>query len=39
MLKNKDEALNAFKKFKAIVEVETEKKVKALRTDRGGEFT
>ncbi|GJR68716.1 zinc finger, CCHC-type containing protein [Tanacetum coccineum] len=37
-LKSKDEALAKFKIFKAQVEMETEHKVKALRTDRGGEF-
>lgn len=39
MLKSKDEAFSAFKKFKRSVEVEKEKKLKAFRTDRGGEFT
>lgn len=38
-LKNKDEAFNAFKKFLALVENGSEKKVKVLRTDRGGEFS
>ncbi|GJZ20846.1 zinc finger, CCHC-type containing protein [Tanacetum coccineum] len=37
-LRSKDEALAKFKIFKAQVEMETEHKVKALRTDRGGEF-
>ena len=37
-LKSKDEALAKFKIFKAEVEMETEHKVKALRTNRGGEF-
>ncbi|XP_074383667.1 uncharacterized protein LOC141725137 [Apium graveolens] len=38
MLKGKDEALAMFKSFKARVENGTEKRVKTLRTDRGGEF-
>ncbi|GJS60500.1 zinc finger, CCHC-type containing protein [Tanacetum coccineum] len=38
LLKSKDEALAKFKIFKAQVEMETQHKVKALRTDRGGEF-
>ncbi|KAD5317806.1 hypothetical protein E3N88_17752 [Mikania micrantha] len=38
MLKSKDEALDRFKKFKAEVENCYERKIKALRTDRGGEF-
>lgn len=38
LLKSKDEALNAFKKFKTHVEKESDKQVKTLRTDHGGEF-
>lgn len=38
MLKTKDEALEVFRKFRALVEKGTENRVKALRTDRGGEF-
>lgn len=38
MLKYKDEALSMFKKFKALVEDGSERKIKVLRTDRGGEF-
>ncbi|KAI3520492.1 hypothetical protein L1887_09941 [Cichorium endivia] len=38
LLRSKDEALAKFKIFKAQVEMETEHKVKILRTDRGGEF-
>lgn len=38
MLKNKDEAFECFKRFKATVEKEFEAKVRVLRTDRGGEF-
>lgn len=39
LLQNKDEALSAFKKIKAAVEMEADLKIKAFRTDRGGEFT
>ncbi|KAL8101290.1 hypothetical protein AgCh_033242 [Apium graveolens] len=39
LLTRKDEALGAFKKFKLLVERDSEKKVKMLRTDRGGEFS
>ena len=39
MLKTKDEALSAFKKIKVSAEMEVDLKMKALRTDRGGEFT
>ncbi|KAL8154922.1 hypothetical protein AgCh_000326 [Apium graveolens] len=38
MLSNKDEAFGAFKKFKVLVDKESEKEIKVLRTDRGGEF-
>jgi transposase InsO family protein len=38
MLKSKDEALAYFKKVKTRAETELEGKLKALRTDRGGEF-
>ena len=38
MLKNKDETLLVFKKFKISVKVEKGKKIKSFRTDRGGEF-
>lgn len=38
MLKTKDEALEAFKRFRDLVENGTERRVKVLRTDRGGEF-
>ncbi|GJT83626.1 zinc finger, CCHC-type containing protein [Tanacetum coccineum] len=37
LLKSKDDALAKFKIFKSQVEMETQHKVKALRTDRGGE--
>lgn len=38
LLESKDEALDAFKKFRAQVEGGPEKTVKTLRTDNGGEF-
>ncbi|WVZ83459.1 hypothetical protein U9M48_030605 [Paspalum notatum var. saurae] len=39
LLTRKDEAADTIKKFQAGVEVETGRKLRALRTDRGGEFT
>lgn len=39
MLKQKDEALDMFKKFRALVEDGDEKKIRVLRSDRGGEFS
>ena len=39
LLKSKDEVAEAIKKFKARVEAESGKKLRVLRTDRGGEFT
>nr|KYP43697.1 Retrovirus-related Pol polyprotein from transposon TNT 1-94 [Cajanus cajan] len=38
-LQEKSKAFEAFKKFKVMVEKETNKQIKALRSDRGGEFT
>ena len=38
LLSSKGEAAGAIKKFQAGVEVETGRKLRALRTDRGGEF-
>ncbi|KHN28513.1 Retrovirus-related Pol polyprotein from transposon TNT 1-94, partial [Glycine soja] len=38
-LKQKSEAFVAFKNFKALVEKESGYVIKALRSDRGGEFT
>ena len=35
----KGEAFDKFRKFKAIVELETKAKIKCFRTSRGGEFT
>ena len=39
LLTSKDEAVAAIKKFKMRAEVESGKKLRVLRTDRGGEFT
>ncbi|MCO5559909.1 hypothetical protein L7F22_013513 [Adiantum nelumboides] len=39
LLKSKDEAFAAFKKFHAFVTTQTGRKLKCLRTDNGGEFT
>jgi transposase InsO family protein len=38
-LKNKDEVFSKFKEFKALVENISERKIKVLRSDNGGEFT
>ncbi|KAL8107155.1 hypothetical protein AgCh_023817 [Apium graveolens] len=38
LLKEKSNAFEMFKRFKALVENETEKRIKTLRIDRGGEF-
>jgi hypothetical protein len=38
-LKNKDEVFSKFKEFKALVENLSERKIKVLRSDNGGEFT
>jgi hypothetical protein len=38
LLKSKDEALHYFKIYKAKVENELERKIKRLRSDRGGEY-
>ena len=38
LLRKKSEFFNRFKEFKALVENQTEKKIKALRTNNGGEF-
>jgi hypothetical protein len=37
-LRKKSEVFDKFKEFKALVENQTEKKIKILRTDNGGEF-
>lgn len=39
LLKNKSDAFTEFKTFKKMVETETGKVIKGLRTDRGGEYT
>ena len=38
LIHSKDEALNMFKTYKAEVENQLERKIKALRSDRGGEY-
>jgi transposase InsO family protein len=38
-LKSKDEVLGKFKEFKALVEKLSERKIKKLRLDNGGEYT
>ncbi|KAG6510524.1 hypothetical protein ZIOFF_028548 [Zingiber officinale] len=38
ILAAKNDAFRVFKKFKFLIENKTEYKIKALRTDRGGEF-
>jgi hypothetical protein len=38
LLKTKDEAFNYFKTYKAEVENQLERKIKLLRSDRGGEY-
>ena len=38
LLSTKDEALQHFKVYKAEVENQLEKKIKQLRSDRGGEY-
>jgi hypothetical protein len=37
-IKNKSEFFDRFKEFKDLVENQTEKRIKVLRTDNGGEF-
>ena len=39
LLMSKDEATTSIKKFKMRAEAESAKKLRVLRTDRGGEFT
>ena len=38
-LKTKNEVFNRFQEFKALVENQTGKKIKVLRSDKGGEYT
>ena len=37
-MKNKDEVFNKFKKFKSLIGNHTEKKIKTVLSDNGGEF-
>ena len=39
MIKAKSEAFNMFQKFKILVEKQSRKSIKILRTDGGGEYT
>ena len=39
MLKNKSNVFDAFKRWKAMVENETDLKIKTLQYDNGGEYT
>jgi len=39
LMKHEDKAFEKFKSFKALVENESDHKIKCLRFDRGGEFT
>ena len=39
VLKNKSEVLGKFKEFKALIENLSEKIIKTLRSDNGGEYT
>jgi transposase InsO family protein len=38
-LKSKDEVFNKFKEFKALIKNISERKIKILRSDNGGEYT
>jgi transposase InsO family protein len=38
LLRTKDEAFEKFKEFKKMVENQKERKIKVLRSDRGGEY-
>ena len=38
-MKNKDEVFSKFKEFKALTKNHTEKKIKTIQSDNGGEFT
>ena len=37
-IQNKSDVVDTFKKWKALVEIETGKKLKCLRSDNGGEY-
>jgi transposase InsO family protein len=39
LLKRKVDVFNAFKQFRDLVEKSTDRSIKCLRTDNGGEFT
>ena len=39
LLKGENEVFRKFKEYKALVENHTERKIKTLRLDNGGEFT
>ena len=38
-LKNKSEVFDKFKEFKALIENHSERRIKTLRSDNGGEYT
>ena len=38
-LKKKDEVFEKFKEFKALIENQSERRIKTLRTNDGGEYT
>ena len=38
-MKNKSEVFGKFKEFKALIENHSEKRIKTLRSDNGGEYT
>ena len=38
MLNSKDEAIDAFRQYKTEVENQLEKKIKMIKSDRGGEY-
>ena len=39
LIKHKDEVFDVFRKFKTLVENQSEKKIKILKTDDGGEYS
>jgi transposase InsO family protein len=39
LMKTKDEVFNKFQEFKALVENQTSKKIKVLRSNNGGQYT
>jgi len=39
LIKHRDEVFDVFRKFKTLVKNQSEKKIKILRTDGGGEYT